>query len=117
MAQRSIAGQNDAEGDGSLTTSVAKRLGEAMDNDGDADPRRVVDAVRSLAEALPPIWTPAQEKAALAYIDALAEPNRTIFSQHLNGGATAREIARSTGLSHIQVLKSLAKIYSALRHI
>lgn len=116
MTHRSIAGKVQGDSDGSLTELVVTRLTGAMENDGDADPRAVVDEAIALAEAFPLKWTPEQEKAAHEYIASQVEPARTIFAQHLEG-TKARQIAHATGLSYRQVLKSLAKTYSVLMHI
>ncbi len=116
MTHSSIAGKVQGDGDGSLTELVVTRLMGAMENDGDLNPQAVVAEAVKMAEDVPLKWTPAQHEAARNYIASLTEPSRSIFDQ-LRKGVKPRQIAQSTGLSHRQVVKSLARIYSVLIHI
>jgi len=117
MMQRIVTNAQPGQRDDSLTSAVTKRLQEAAENDGESlNPLDVVDRVQDLASECPVDVPEQQRRSAIAYIESLQEPQRTMYLQH-RSGVNHRDIARSMGLGAQPVLKSLARIYRDLRFI
>ena len=115
MTQRIIDNNDLAKRDGGLTSAEIESLQKAAENDS-LDPRDVIDRVQDLSSQTPEDVPEQQRKHAIAYIESLQEPQRTMYLQH-RSGVNHRDIARSMGLGAQPVLKSLARIYSDLRFI
>jgi DNA-directed RNA polymerase specialized sigma24 family protein len=117
MMQRIVNNARLGQRDDSLTSAVTKRLQEAAENEGESlNPRDVVDRVQDLASECPAKVPEQQKRHALAYIQSLHEPQRTMYFKH-QAGVNHKDIARSMGLGAKPVLKSLARIYRDLRFI
>jgi DNA-directed RNA polymerase specialized sigma24 family protein len=82
-----------------------------MDGDAPID----LAPIHEAAADAPPL---SEKKIARArrYADSLAEPQRTMFAQYLDG-MTAAQIAESMSLKPKAVAKSLAKAYVSLNAI
>jgi len=115
MTQRIIETPATAGRDEDLTDAAVRRL-QDLAKDDQCDPLEVFRQARTIASEVHEPWTAEKQAAALAYIEGLAEPHRTIFLNNHKGmkpGETAREL----GLPLRPVLKSLSKVYAALLHI
>jgi len=117
MTQRIIDIAFAGKRDDSLTADVAKRLQTAAENDGESlNPSDVIDRVQDLSSQTPEDVPEQQRKHAIAYIESLQEPQRTMYLQH-RAGVNHKDIARSMGWGPKPVLKSLSRIYRDLRFI
>lgn len=115
MTQSIIGNNHYAKRDGGLTSAEIESLQKAAEDES-MDPRDVIDQVQELSSQTPEDVPEEQKKHAMAYIESLQEPQRTMYLQH-RAGVNYRDIARSMGWGPQPVLKSLARIYRDLRFI
>jgi DNA-directed RNA polymerase specialized sigma subunit len=101
----------------SLTAELGKQLHTSLENGGHAlDLGAAISHVTAHAAEHPLQWSERQQRAVTQYIEALHEPQRTMFYL-CQAGRTVKSIARSLGLGPTSVCRSLAKIYSNIRVI
>lgn len=113
---RCIIDNNDlARRDGGLTSAEIESV-QMIAADESVDPRDAVNRVLELSSQTPLEVPEQQIKHAIAYIESLKEPQRTIYFKH-QCGVKHQDIARSIGWGPQPVLKSLARIYRDLRFI